>query len=82
MEKSFEDICFEFQQKFLDIFNEEKNIPFLMKYYLVKEIWDSIEKNKFQIDMQVRENHPPKVRAINLEDGSEEEIEDEEDLTN
>ena len=82
MEKSFEDVCFEFQQKFLDIFNEENNIPFLMKYYLVKEIWDSIEKNKFQIDMRVRENHPPKTHVINLEDGSEEEIENEKDLTN
>lgn len=81
MEKGFEDICFEFQQKFLNVFNEEKNIPFLLKYYLVKEIWDSIEKNKFQIDMQVRENHPPKTRVINLEDDSEEEI-DEENLTN
>ena len=46
MEKSFEDICFEFQQKIVETFNEERNISFLMKYYLMKEIWDNIQENK------------------------------------
>ena len=55
MEKSFEDICFEFQQKIVETFNEERNISFLMKYYLMKEIWDNIQENKLKIDMQVSE---------------------------
>lgn len=49
--KTLEEICFEFQQKFLNIFNEEQKIPFLLKYYLTKEIWESIEKRKIEIDM-------------------------------
>lgn len=70
-EKSFEDICFEFQEKIVNIFNNEENIPFLMKYYLVKEIWDNVQENKLKVDMKVRENHPPKPERIVIgeEDG-------------
>ena len=64
MEKNFEDICFEFQQQIVNIFNKEQNIPFLMKYYLVKEIWDDIQENKLRMDMRVRENHPPDSEII------------------
>ena len=46
--------CYIFQKKLIDIFNEEKNIPFLLKYYLFKDIWESIEENKFLIDRNVR----------------------------
>ena len=61
-----EDICFEFQQKIIDTFNEQNNIPFLLKYYLFKEIWDSIENNKIKIDMMVRSNHPPKPQILEV----------------
>lgn len=80
MEKSFEDICFEFQQKIVETFNEEKNISFLMKYYLMKEIWDNIQENKLKIDMQVRENHLPKAQVINLADDVDNEEKNENDL--
>ena len=66
--KSFEDICFEFQQNLVNIFNDEENIPFLLKYYLIKEVWDSIQNNKIQMDMAVRANHPPKPEQIKIKE--------------
>lgn len=56
-EKSFNDICFEFQQTLIDVFNKEENIPFLLKYYLIKEVWDSVQKNKMTIDKETRDNY-------------------------
>lgn len=56
-EKSFNDICFEFQQTLIDVFNKEENIPFLLKYYLMKEVWDSVQKNKMTIDKETRDNY-------------------------
>ena len=70
-QKGFEDICFEFQQALIDVFNNEENIPFLLKYYLMKEVWDSVQENKLEVDMKVREKHPPKPERIVIgeEDG-------------
>jgi hypothetical protein len=48
--------CYIFQKKLIDIFNEEENIPFLLKYYLFKDIWESVKENKFLIDRNVRSN--------------------------
>ena len=58
-------------KEYNNIFNNEENIPFLMKYYLVKEIWDNVQENKLKVDMKVRENHPPKPERIVIgeEDG-------------
>ena len=55
--KDFEDVCFEFQQNIINIFNNQNNIPFFLKYYLIKEIWDQIEKEKMRIDMEVRSKY-------------------------
>lgn len=46
--------CYNFQKKIIDIFNEEENIPFLLKYYLFKDIWEKVQQNKFLIDGQNR----------------------------
>ncbi len=79
-EKTLEDICFEFQQSLIDIFNNEKNIPFLLKYYLIEEIWNNIQNHKQTIDMEVRANHPPKSEVVKIVENQEES--DKEDLTN
>lgn len=50
----FNKICYNFQKQFIDIFNEEENIPFLLKYYLLKQVWEKVEQNKFLIDRDVR----------------------------
>ena len=54
-QKGFEDICFEFQQALIDVFHNEENIPFLLKYYLLKDIWDGIEKHRIELDMQAQQ---------------------------
>ncbi len=64
MQKTFEDICFEYQQKIIDVLNQEENIPFLVKYFLIKEIWMSVENQKMQLDMQVRQRHPSEEKQI------------------
>lgn len=46
--------CYNFQKKIIDIFNEEENIPFLLKYYLFKDIWEKVQQNKFLIDGENR----------------------------
>ena len=66
-EKTFEDICYEFQKKIVDIFNEEEYIPFLLKYYLVKDIWENIEEHKNNIHIEVTARHLPKHENITVD---------------
>lgn len=42
--EQFNQLCYDFQNKILNVFNEEQNIPFLLKYYLFKEIWENVEQ--------------------------------------
>lgn len=56
MSQDFNKYCYNFQKKIIDIFNEEADIPFLLKYYLFKDIWKSVEQKKFLIDRDVRFN--------------------------
>lgn len=70
----FEDKCFEFQQKIIDIINGEEQLPFLVKYYLIKQIWDSISERKMSIDIEVRQRHPLEPIVLttdNLENNEE-----------
>jgi hypothetical protein len=71
---TFEDIGYEFQKKIVEDINSENRIPFLLKYYLIKEIWENIQENKLQLDMEVRKKHPlkPEVLTLNLKDEQEE----------
>lgn len=47
-------MCYKFQQKIIDIFNSQENIPFILKYYLFKDIWETIEQTKVSNDIQIR----------------------------
>ena len=53
MEKTFEEKCYDFQQNLINVFNNEQNFPFLIKYFLIKEIWEDIQnqKNKMNEEM-------------------------------
>ena len=42
--EQFNQLCYDFQSKILDTFNNEQQIPFLLKYYLFKEIWENVER--------------------------------------
>lgn len=43
-------LCYKFQKEIIDSFNETE-IPFLLKYYLFKQIWETIDEKKTQIQI-------------------------------
>ncbi len=45
-----EENSFNFQRKIINTFNEETSLPFLLKYYLLKEIWEAVERQKVLLD--------------------------------
>lgn len=47
-------MCYKFQQKIIDVFNNQENIPFILKYYLFKDIWETIEQTKVSNDIQIK----------------------------
>lgn len=51
----FDECCFKFKNLIVQIFNEENNIPFLMKYYLFKDVWEEIQKVKNKNDYNMME---------------------------
>lgn len=61
---TLDDISYLFQKNIISIFNDQQRIPFLLKYHLMKEIWDSIEQNKLNIDMKVRQKLETKTEII------------------
>lgn len=78
----FNKICYNFQKQFIDIFNEEENIPFLLKYYLFKQVWEKIEQNKFLIDRDVRLGERKYEKFSGSFDDSSQENEPEETIKN
>lgn len=42
-------ICFDFQNNIIEYFNEA-NLPFLLKYYLFRDIWDGVNNKKIAND--------------------------------
>ena len=65
-EKTFDEICYNFQKKIVDIFNNEEQIPFILKYYLMKDIWTNIEQLKMKDDMSIRSKQQPQIETITL----------------
>lgn len=61
---TLDDISYLFQKNIISIFNDQQRIPFLLKYHLMKEIWDSIEQKKINIDMEVRQKLETKTKII------------------
>lgn len=52
--KTFEEACYDFQKKMVKTFNDEQNIPFLLKYYLLKEVWEDIQTYKLKISQDLQ----------------------------
>ena len=52
--KTFEETCYNFQKNIIETFNNEKNIPFLLKYYLLKEIWEDIQAYKLKTTQELQ----------------------------
>lgn len=60
----FNILCYEFQEKIINVFNEEQNIPFLLKYYLFKEIWETLKEEKNNLDVEARMAKTQKTETI------------------
>ena len=65
--KSFEEICYDFQKRVIETFNNEQNIPFLLKYYLLRDIWMNIESHKMQMDQDMQNKDFEKVKNASQE---------------
>ena len=81
--KTLNDYCIEFQQNIIDLFNNEQNLPFVLKYYLIKDVWDNIQSTKTKMDIETRSKMQTIVKqTVNLETGevTEEEIEETEEM--
>ena len=80
--KTLNDYCFEFQQNIIDLFNNEQNLPFILKYYLIKDIWDNIQSTKTKMDMETRSKIkiPPIVQQVSIDTDTEEEIKETEEM--
>lgn len=73
--ETIEEISYKFQNKILEAFNGEKKIPFLLKYFLLKEIWESVESTKVQVETRVMNSLPPVVQTVEIKGEEEEEKE-------
>lgn len=49
-EKELNQLCKKFQQEIVNLFNKQNNLPFILKYYLFKQVWTIIEQQKIQND--------------------------------
>lgn len=75
--KTLNDICIDFQQDFINLFNNEQNIPFVLKYYLVKDIWENIQSTKTRMDIESKQKIKLPKQQLNLQTGEVREISDE-----
>lgn len=53
IEKTFEEKCYDFQQNLINVFNNEQDFPFLIKYFLIKEIWEDIQNQKSKMNEEM-----------------------------
>lgn len=79
MEKTLNDYCIEFQQNVIDLFNNEQNLPFILKYYLIKDIWENIQSTKTKMDIDSKSKQiKEETISFNLEDENKNTEEEEE----
>lgn len=52
-EKELNQLCKKFQQEIVNLFNKQNDLPFILKYYLFKQVWTIIEQQKIQNDNMV-----------------------------
>lgn len=51
---NFDLVCYNFQKKIINVFNEQENIPFQLKFYLFKDIWKIIKETKARKDYETK----------------------------
>lgn len=57
-------ICYNFQKEIINIFNNQEKIPFILKYYLFKEVWETIEQTKISKELQIRNAQQPQKKTL------------------
>lgn len=67
--------CYDFKENIINIFNNEQSIPFLLKYYLVKQIWEQIKNHKQEIEAEYNQE---KTSKQTMESVSSDTIQEEE----
>lgn len=65
-EKDYNLLCYNFQQKIINIFNQEQ-LPFLVKFFLLKQVWKIIKKHKKQNDYETYSFKTRKIEKISLD---------------
>ena len=79
--KTLNDYCIEFQQNIIDLFNNEQNLPFVLKYYLIKDVWENIQSTKTKMDIDTRSKMQSTVtKTANFETGEVTEEETKEEM--
>ena len=43
-------ICKNFQNNLVNVFNNENNLPFILKYYLMQQVWQTVKQKKQEND--------------------------------
>ena len=64
-------ICKDFQSAIVDIFNNQTQIPFILKYYLIKQIWEKIEQKKRENDYAITAFQSQEEKALTTEASSQ-----------
>lgn len=66
-ENGYNLICYDFQQKIIQDFNKSQ-LPFLVKFFLIQQVWEMIKKQKVQNDYAVQAMKKSKETQIPLDD--------------
>lgn len=65
-ENDYNLICYNFQQKIIQEFNKSQ-LPFLVKFFLFQQIWETVKKQKIQNDYTVQSIKSREVHEIPLD---------------
>lgn len=65
-ENDYNLICYNFQQKIIQEFNKSQ-LPFLVKFFLFQQIWETVKKQKVQNDYTVQSMKSREVHEIPLD---------------
>lgn len=57
--------CYQFQQNIINMINNQTELPFLMKFYLIKQIWEDLSQMQKQVFLEANtEQHQKTVPVI------------------
>ena len=67
MNQKIDMLCLNFQAEIVETFNKYNSIPFILKYYLFKQIWQKIEQEKMRNDYRAgQQQQQPAVQKTEI----------------